>query len=291
MSLRKRFPFLLLALLFAATGLTAQEYSIKLLRPLTVGARSNYTGQAMIRETTTIAKEGQVLNRSREEFSIDLKAIREILAVDAQGRGTAMSFSVVYCVKAIGNKVKDLAPRGSVIKAIFKDGKEHFTIDGQPAGVEASEALSVLLVIADGGPTNDQIFGVSGKKKIGDSWSVNAEHAVQGFASTGLKVAAADVTGSVHLKEKVSANGSDCLVIAGDMNFSKLTVPLPGDFLFRGGQLQYQFSGKFPLDQTTETVFEKKTMTLTVEAENRKESGIKLRSVTQQEATIRQSPI
>ncbi len=100
----------------------------------------------------------------------------------------------------------------------------------------------------------------------------------------------ANVDGQVFLKEVVSANGLDCLLIDGGMNFSKLTVPLPGDFLFRGGQLEYQFSGKFPIDQTTETVYENKTMTLTVEAENRKEAGVKLRSVTLQEAKIRHGP-
>ncbi len=273
------------------TSAAAQEYAVQLLRPQKVGTKCTYTGQAKVQEIVTLTKEGQVINRSMESFSVDMKAEREILEVDAQGRVLAANFKVVYCMRTRENKMKELAPRGALIEARFKDGEETFSIDGQPASPETAEALSIMVVLADGGPTFDQVFGTSAKQAAGSSWPVNRAAAAESFKASGVTVKPDDVSGTISLKGKGNSGNRDYLEFEGGMTFEKLSVGLPDTYTLLDGRLTYRFNGRFPLDTSLEPLQEKKEMMLAINARDKSDPKIVLNSVTKQTANVKKIPL
>ena len=56
--------------------------------------------------------------------------------------------------------------------------KTLFEIEGAPASGKVSKALDLVVNITSGGPTDDDIFGTTERKKAGDSWPINKAVAI-----------------------------------------------------------------------------------------------------------------
>ncbi len=284
-------PRILIAACVICPVTLARDHDVRLLRALEPGARSDYSGQATLVETVTISTGGRVLDREVRQYAIDLKGIREVLAVDDKGRATSVSFTVTYCTKTVDNRMKELAPRGSVITATFSDGEEKFTIDDATADPEATEALSLLVVLADGGPTVDEVFGTTEKQTEGSSWSISPGAAAESFATSGVRVAEKAVSGSVTLTGVGPIGGQDCLSLEGELVFAEMSLQLPDAYTLEHGELRYRFDGRFPVDTALEPLVENKEMVLTLATREKERPELEIVSVTRQTAKIRKKPL
>lgn len=275
-----------LALMTLICGMAlAQEASIQLLRPVAVGDKVNYTGRASIEEVLTQVYDGRAVNRSVNKFSVDMKAVREALTVDDAGRVVKASFQVVYCMRTDNNKMREIVPRDAVLIAEYKDGQEIFTLDGKPLPEDVNESLAILVALGDGGPTTDQVFGVKGKKKVGDRWPVNPEFAAKSFARSDITVRNDKVRGETTLEEI----SGDHMKVSGFLAFDEMSLSLPEGFTLEEGELNYSFKMKLPLDGALEPVREEKEMLLTITADDPGQEKMKLLSVTRQKAVIQKS--
>ena len=267
------------------------DHTIQLLRPVEVGDRCNYNGQAVLAETVTVANASGVISRRIDGYAVDLKAIREVLTVDDAGRATALSFEVVYCTKTRDNRMKEMVPRGALLTARFEDGEERFSVDGTPVDTETAEALSILIVLADEGPTIDEVFGTEDDQPVGGRWPVRPAPAARSFANSGLTVKPEAVTGEVGLAEITSVGGRDCLKIVGALGFSSVGVSLPESLSLVGGTLDYRFESYYPLGMTGEPVREQKEMVSNLTTREKARPEVEIVSVTRQTARIQKTPL
>jgi len=273
--------------IFAVTA----DHEIRLLRPLEPGHRCSFSGQAVLAENVTVSSENRVLDRRESGYAVDMKATREVIRVDGSGRATELAFTIHYCTKTRDNRMKELIPRGAVLRATFENGEERFSVDGEPTDAETTEALSILIVLADDGPTIDEVFGTDARQAVGGRWPVDPGPAARSFANSGIVVGEDAVSGEVGLAELSTVADQACLEIVGELAFSSLEVTLPSTFELIDGTLGYRFEGHYPRDPGLEPPRERKEMVLTLTTREKERPEVRIVSVTRQSAHIDKRPL
>ena len=180
-----------LALFCFCTGLppvSAQEYDIRMDRPVRAGEKFRMTAKGTAEEKSLIKMGDELVRDDRENFAIDFEATMTVLEVDLRQRPTKAQFVVSKCIKTEAYDQRPLIPPGAVVVAAVKDRESVFTVNGEPAGREAGQALDLVITLSKGGATDDEIFGTRSRKKVGDRWGINAELAAKELSDLKFKV-------------------------------------------------------------------------------------------------------
>ena len=104
--------------------------------------------------------------------------------------------------------------------------------------------------IHDADSTDDDMFGSTEKRKVGESWPVHADAMAKSISKGGMEIAAAAITGQTHLNGMESVNGTLALrgvQAAIDMKDPKPSNGPPG-MTMEGSSIHGEFTGLFPLD-------------------------------------------
>ena len=117
------------------------------------------------------------------KFAVECECVVTVLAVDDKGKPSKLSLQIEKLTRTDDAGVKELVSKGSVVTVSMKDGIEVSEMDGHRLPLPTQEAITVILPLDPNGPTDDELFGTSGRKKPGDHWDANTDLMVEGPAA------------------------------------------------------------------------------------------------------------
>jgi len=263
-----KMPFAFCSLIVLLTAsVSAQDYAIKMQQPLKVGQRYNLTVVASDSTEMTMTSEQRVPQTKKEERDIEMESVATVLAVDAKGRPTKESHTIVKLLQ--GATKEPLLAAGTKVIASRPARKRVFEIEGVPASGDVAKALDLAVNITSGGPTDDEMFGTTERKKIGDSWPLNETVAMRDvndkLGAIGMSVTS--VKGTTTL-QKVTRDGDvDVLHFKGNLNATATASPAAkSPFASADTTMNATFTGAIPEDITKSVMEEGETMTMVMKA-------------------------
>jgi hypothetical protein len=262
--MKTSFAFVSLAILVAA-HVSAQDYAIKMHQPLKVGQRYKFTAVGIESSENSMTSQERVLKNQKEELTLEMESQATVLAVDAKGRPTKESHTVVKLLQGAGKE--PMLAAGTIVIASRPGRKTVFEIGGETATSAVAKALDLAVSITSGGPTDDEIFGTTERKKVGDRWSVNEALALKDsnekLSTAGMSVES--VKGTTTL-QKVTKDGSvEVIHLLGNMT-ATMSATAKGPFTFADSTMTATFTGAFPADITKSVREEGLTMTMVLKA-------------------------
>ena len=231
--------------LLAAIGLYGQKYDVRLSPPDHAG--HTYV-VSMKGSRSQLALSGERV-LGKEDYGVEFQGRAEILAVDGKGRPIRIAFTVERFTKAEGGNVVELLKPGSVIVA---DGslKVPLSLKEGEMGEAARQAFGVLhSPHKPGDLTDDEVFGTTEPKSIGDSWPMNSKLASEDLGKTGPQIPPERLLGTTTLAGKEKFGDADCLSVRAELKADGLTMkdPPPG-FTMDRGSMEAGFRGCFPIN-------------------------------------------
>lgn len=257
--MRRFFTYFSIAALFLSgllAPITAQDFEIKLIRPVKVGERYGVQSKAANEQHMTITADGQAMPPNDEVISTVLTAKAETLGVTPGGRECKTRFTVIKFVKITGDKTEDALPPGTVLVGERPNAKTYtktqFTIADAPVAPDMAKLLGMVISLEnDQGVNDDVVFGTKEPKKVGDTWPVNYKAAALDFtAKQNILVDPANISGTATLVEQTQ-NG---LKISANMEMKQIGFPLPPGMTVTSSAFVAKFSGVFPVDVTKRAV-------------------------------------
>ncbi|MFZ2654951.1 MAG: hypothetical protein WAX69_08530 [Victivallales bacterium] len=235
-------------------NLLAQEYEIKFHRPVKVGDKCRDISTGSSSQQSTVISGGQVIKSAVVQTTIELDAEITILEIDNEGHSVKESMLVNQCTIRSEAKENPVVEKGTVITAMVKEGKVVFEIDGKAVDESLSAALSLVESLYTGGASDDEIFGASGKRKIGESWRLKTEKIPADMARHGIKVEEKNIDGSVKLEKLEKSGDVECLLITAEMTLKDIVPTLPAGLTVESSAMMNSFSDLFPLDTSMPTL-------------------------------------
>lgn len=289
--LSKTFVLTAAAALCLCASALAQDYEIRMNRPMTVGQEYQVSATGREVQKATVTVNGQVVKNENQESAIEVELAAKVLEIDRNGVPSKASLAIVKCLEVKGETRTPLVPAGTVVVASLKDKEPVYEIDGRQASPEAQRALSQVYSLGKGGPTDDQIFGATERKKIGDRWAMNSELAAKDAAASGLDVKQEDIKGAVTLEKIVKAGGTDCLQLAAEMNIARFAPPAPPGLVVEKAKVLARMSGAFPINASLGIAEKSETMTLSAVMKGSKPQpdapDLVVETVAERQTTIR----
>jgi hypothetical protein len=165
-------------------------------------------------------------------MAVHLVAAATILAIDPKADATRIEYRIESCQKTEDGMTEEVLPAGRrVVAESNADGQTMFTVDGDPALEDISKALGVVISAhTPGTPSDDEIFGTPERKRVGDTWSINAETTAAFLSKTGLKVSPENLKGTVSLDAVKTVEGVKALALTARLNARGMVMDLP-DFM------------------------------------------------------------
>jgi hypothetical protein len=243
-------------LLFSPAAL-AQEYDIRLIKEAKVGDQYRVdTTARRITKMTAFRGKAAVKNQG-DELTTELVSSVKVLETNENERATKVALSIEKCVITTGGNTKLLIDTGRVVIGSRQGRGKFFTIDNVPVDPITNKALSMAVSFGDVGPTDDDIFGTREKRRVGDSWEINAALVAKSLKEIfNISTGEGDVKGGATLEGTVKSGRQEYLVISAWLSIDSFSVPLPDGVKIQDGQVKGSFSGKFPVDPVRERVGE-----------------------------------
>jgi len=247
-------------LLFFALTLTisfeifAKEYEVRLSRSFKIGQDFEYIGTGENVDKTIVKIKGREPVITNTYLWCEIVGKFTVLKIDKLNRPVEFKLLVSNSGKRISkNGVKQaLLQKGTLLFCKVGDKKQEFLIDSVPVDKDIYVALKTLFSSRNSKTTDDDIFGTSDKKKIGDSWSVNIDNIFSSDVFKSFKFEAKDsIKGTTKLDKLIVKDGFNCLHLSSSMNFKKFhPSALPSTMDLTGSTITINMSGLFPVDTT-----------------------------------------
>jgi hypothetical protein len=210
-----------------AAAPAAEDFSIKLSHPSKVGDRTLVTGSYQADEETVVTV-GAKENRQKKHAIYRFAVIQKVVAVGARGNCMRAVLAVQKLTREAEGATTELLKSGDVISVRLEDGHQVWEMGGAPLAAEVKEALDALVdTNADDEPTDDEVFGTAGRRRVGDSWPVDAKLVASQLSRRGMPVSAKNVTGTATLAGTRSVQGVPCLEVRLDVELRDVKLPLP----------------------------------------------------------------
>ena len=242
MLMKIRFIAIAFVLLSVSAAL-AQDYPIRLARPLKAGDEENLSVTAKMSQSMSQAMGDAPAQEQKEEMTIQYDGVEKVEAVDANGKETQASLTVDKFTQTASGTTTDIAPKGTVIGCSIVDKKQTYEIDGKAVEPALAQALDLLMQLSTGAPTDDEIFGTKEAKKKGDSWDINTALAKAALEGSNGGMQFSDLAG----KTTVDDVTGDAMKITAHLT-GKAKPPLPANLTLDDSALDATFQGTYPLD-------------------------------------------
>jgi hypothetical protein len=237
-----------------APGLVEEGHEVRLDRPFEVGARHRVQVSARVERSYDVGlalvpgQPGANFEIDRV-FSVDLEAVREVVAVDTLGRPTEELYTLARCTRAGKNgSPKVLLPPGSVLTAsLALDGTTRLELRGARLPRKARKALEAVIELA-GGASRDALFATTVPHRLGESWSVQPDILAEELERQGATVSPSDIAGRATLVALRRVDGIEVLEVRGQVEGRNITVPGQTPGQSPPATVRMSFSGLYPTD-------------------------------------------
>ncbi|MCH8922812.1 MAG: hypothetical protein IIA67_06650, partial [Planctomycetes bacterium] len=211
--------------------ITAQEFTIRLTRPSISGQRYQLVAQAVRTRHVVTKKDGEVVRDQKSQKTVELDAEVTVMRLNATGRVSQKLLVIERCVQTEGESRRELLDKGDVLIVSNLDGKPTFRLKGSVLTPSATKALELIFGSKSRKVDDDELFGSRQRRKVGDSWPVNAEAVARSLKGEGIDVKSEQVSGQMQLARRLKYADVDSLHIAGRMKLANVAFTaavLPG---------------------------------------------------------------
>jgi len=231
---------------------TAKDYNIKLHRPVVIGMRY-MVNLELTRQNTSLAKVDGDSQKPEEITSVvSLIGTVEVLDVSAKGYPVSEEYSVAKCTQTVNKKTVDLVKPGTPLVVRLTPKGMYIDMDGEPLPLPIAEILNDLFVMTNGEITEDEVYGTSKTRAVGDTWALQAEGTDKfakdsGFSTEGL-------TGKSLLVGVQKIAGADCLEISSTFVVPQVIPPedsIPPKFKVQKATFKATNWGLYPADNVS----------------------------------------
>src|SRR5262245_49629610 len=246
----KRAALVLLTLLASAAALpAADDYVVRFTRPSKVGDRVRLDAKGTTREQERITV-GDQAQTDDKDLSVHLVAEATILAIDSRADATRIEYLIESCQKTSAGKTEDVLAAGRrVVAESDAQGNTVFTVDGDPALEDIAKALGVVIAAhTPGAPQDDEIFGTTERRKVGDTWSINTPTMSMFLSKSGLKVAPENLRGTVSLDGVRTVGGIKALALTAHLSADRMALDLPDFVQIEKSSMTGEYSALLPAD-------------------------------------------
>jgi len=245
-----RFACVLSCLLLQIASPAAEKrHPVRLSHAEKPGDRSETVTTARVDNALTLSVQDRVFRENKSVEIWRLHATEVIDAVANNREAKAKTLTVIELTKTAEEKTAAVLPKGAVVRAAIRDGKEVFTIGDSPAPPDTAKMLERLISLSDDNrPTDDQLYGTKKPRRVGDTWPINAAKAAEAMRTPDLSVAPRGITGTAALKAVRQEGGRDFLDIEVTMKTRNMTVAFIPTFRVVKAESQTRFAGLFPAD-------------------------------------------
>jgi len=187
-----------------------------------------------------------------------------VLELTPGGRERKSRFTVDRASVVSGGTTKELLPKGTVLVAERGAGGTTFQVDDAPAAADVGRLLKMLINLeSDEGINDDAVFGTKQRRKVGETWPVNAEAMAADMAEKAhLKLDPKNVTGATKLAAIVQVDGRAAMQIATEFSIKDVAPNLPPGMVLDSSEFKATFGGVFPVDTAKRARNGKMTMAI-----------------------------
>lgn len=270
----------------------SQDYEIRLHRPGHVGDKMKMSTIGKMSQEMSMSADGKVVRQSNKEFTVELDSVATALDVSKKGSVTRASLKIGRLIKTEGGQKKELLSSGTVVNASHDGTKTVFQVDGKPVEADLLEALGAVITVSKGDVTDDDLFGTSERKKVGESWAINKERIMQEF-NRDQRMSMKDLSGRAMLKEVLSEGGKPVLVVTMEAT-AKAVPQIPPGLSVKEGTVTFKASGKFPVDVSLDRPEESNEMTFFIRATGKPNPDgpkMEMKMAQKQSVVVKQAPV
>ncbi|HVT14722.1 MAG TPA: hypothetical protein VHQ90_00895 [Thermoanaerobaculia bacterium] len=228
----------------------AETFAIKLSRSSVVGQRDLLSASVQEDLVLAITVEGREI-KHEDHSTCRFTVAQEILQVSPKGNPLRASLTVrsFTCEE---NGVSTQLKVGDVIAAHLDAGDTVFELRGAALPSKFRAALETVFALhSDDESSEDEAYGTSQRRSLGESWSVNPELVAKRMMLRHLIVAPEDVSGSVTLVGRKSVANRPCLEVRSTLelrNAQFASRTTSSDLKMRVPVLRYAGTKLVPLD-------------------------------------------
>jgi len=246
--MKYRLALLLLGILCWANS-NAQDYEIRLHRAVSTGAKYRIVASGQSFERIGLFAGGKQFDQKQEEISFDLDAIATALAVDQRGRPTQYTLTIEKFVVSPDGGNKVTLERGTVITGRLAGQRFVLTTGGTPLNALAAKAIGWVLPAPTTQGTDDDVFGTRDRKKVGDTWPINADAAAR-YLGEMLKasISGSNIKGETTLARAGTGAAGEVMMINGTFSMDGFSMTLPDGVRILKGRMNASYLGHLPTD-------------------------------------------
>lgn len=195
-------------------------YAIRMDWPVAEGDRARVTWTLDRTEATRLTPPSGEIETGSKRTTMLLRAIEEVLEVDEQGGATSLVLHVEeMAFDETGASPVQLKNTTVRIDRAHRANEASVTVDGAPASPAVRDALDEAISFElPGGPTDDTVFGASEPRRLGASWTIDAELARRYLQRGKMRIPRGAVTGQMRLAETFEEDGATYLQLEGKLD-------------------------------------------------------------------------
>lgn len=232
----------------AAQAPPAETFEIRLNRSAPVGSRVRLTVEGARHQTVRATTAGQTVADRVEDLRVHFRAVARVVAPAPGGRVRHSEYVIERFESVDEHGSHVLARRGQVLSVIRGTRRSELvaTLDGLPLQPTTRVALGLVVSLSNGGGSDDEVFGTTARRAVGDSWPMNAELGQRDLAQSLGGVTS--LTGQTRLERRVTVRRVPCLELVTTLNGAITSLPdLPPGSTIRAGTLRMSMRETLPV--------------------------------------------
>jgi hypothetical protein len=279
-----------LALTFCVASAQTPDYAIQFDRKSVVGEHYRMVSTGSDEQSVLLAIDGAPRPARELNYTFELVAACEVLAVTDKGHENKLQLTIEKLTRTAGGKATDVLPAGTVVVAARVDIKTTFAVGDVPVTPATANLLETggVHLAVDHEPGDDEVYGTHERKKVGDTWSINAAAAAESLAKRGLPVDPSKITGSATVAELTEQNGIPAIRVDAKFGMHGITPPMPQGMTLDSSEFTATFTGLLPTDGIKRRLQEAMTMSMNVSASGSAPNGATM-AMTMTKKTTRET--
>jgi hypothetical protein len=166
----------------------------------------------------------------------------------AEGKHAPGEFEVTEISIIENGEARLNLPKGTKISRSVEDDSWQYSVDGEPVPEEVAKAFSSLFGGKVNGPGDDDVFGSSVPRAIGERWDIDPTKLPSDEDATLDPEGATGFTKLVGVRD---VDGVECLEVEAEVSVPHVTLNnLPPGSKLHGASFTGSFTGLFPTDDS-----------------------------------------
>ncbi len=269
------------------------KFRVVLFRKARVGERVRLTRTVSDLTSQRVIQNGKVVKNQTLRQHVEFEAVTEVLAVTVKGRPSRTRYTIKRFAARMGRGMKPIFKPGTVL-TVQRGGKAERSITSSagPLSKEQLAAAKLVISLRKSRANDQEIFGTSEPRAIGESWPINSKRGKQSMEEEGI-AKLRSLNGKTTLVAERQVEGVPCLEVLGRMEADIEHLPgLPKDTKVVRGKLRARLTGLFPTDPKLLPPKKTSSMTFDVVSRTTSPKGImELHLSTQRDGQTRMRPV